>query len=76
MPTPGDRHDLILGALDRLSAGGATNGNVGNFSWDTVRSLAADSRGSDPWSYRAEFLDLVDRARRLTSSDAPLAVSE
>ena len=28
-PTPGDRHDLILAALDRLEAGGATNGGEG-----------------------------------------------
>ena len=28
-PTPGDRQDLILGALERLSAGGSTNGGEG-----------------------------------------------
>ncbi len=28
-PTPGDRHDEILGALDRLEAGGSTNGGDG-----------------------------------------------
>ncbi|WP_334177971.1 VWA domain-containing protein [Pseudoxanthomonas sp.] len=28
-PTPGDRHDEILGALDRLQAGGSTNGGDG-----------------------------------------------
>ena len=28
-PTPGDRHDQILGALDRLQAGGSTNGGEG-----------------------------------------------
>ena len=28
-PTPGDRHDEILGALDRLQAGGSTNGGEG-----------------------------------------------
>ena len=28
-PTPGDRHDDILGALDRLQAGGSTNGGDG-----------------------------------------------
>ncbi|MFN9740222.1 MAG: vWA domain-containing protein [Pseudomonadota bacterium] len=28
-PTPGDRHAEILGALDRLSAGGSTNGGDG-----------------------------------------------
>jgi Ca-activated chloride channel family protein len=28
-PTPGDRHDLILAALDRLEAGGSTNGGEG-----------------------------------------------
>jgi Ca-activated chloride channel family protein len=28
-PTPGDRHDQILAALDRLEAGGSTNGGEG-----------------------------------------------
>ncbi|HEY0662715.1 MAG TPA: VWA domain-containing protein [Lysobacter sp.] len=28
-PTPGDRHEEILGALDRLEAGGSTNGGDG-----------------------------------------------
>ena len=28
-PTPGDRHEEILGALDRLQAGGSTNGGDG-----------------------------------------------
>lgn len=28
-PTPGDRHDEIIGALDRLQAGGSTNGGEG-----------------------------------------------
>ncbi len=28
-PTPGDRHDVILAALDRLESGGSTNGGEG-----------------------------------------------
>ena len=55
---------------------GAAEKNVGAFSWDGVRNLAATSGGKDPWGYRAEFLDLVDRARRLTSGQAPVALSE
>ena len=67
------RWSAAVAAYADLLRGGK---NVGNFSWDSVRALAANSRGSDPWGYRAEFLDLVDRARRLTSSDAPVVVSE
>ena len=50
--------------------------NVGAFNWEGVRNLAAKAGGKDPWGYRAEFLGLVDRARRLTGDGAPVAVSE
>ena len=67
------RWSAAVAAYADLLRGGK---NIGQFSWDNVRGLAANSHGSDPWGYRAEFLDLVDRARRLTAGDAPLAVSE
>ncbi|MCG3178884.1 MAG: hypothetical protein BIFFINMI_01214 [Phycisphaerae bacterium] len=37
----------------------------GNASWDLVSELAADGKGADAHGYRAEFIDLVKKARRL-----------
>ena len=56
-----------------LLRGGNT---VGAFNWDGVRSLAAGAGGKDPSGYRAEFLDLVDRASHVTGDGAPLALGE
>ena len=67
------RWSAAVAAYADLLRGGK---NIGSFNWDGVRTLATTARGQDPWGYRAEFLDLVDRARRLTSSDAPVALSE
>ena len=67
------RWSAAVAAYADLLRGGK---NVGTFSWDGVRNLAAKAGGMDPWGYRAEFLDLVDRARRLTGDGAPVAVSE
>ena len=39
--------------------------HVGKFGWNDVRALAAGAKGEDRWGYRAEFLELVDRARAL-----------
>jgi hypothetical protein len=43
-----------------------------------VRALAASAAGEDRWGYRAEFLQLVDRARAVTggSGEPDLAVSQ
>jgi Ca-activated chloride channel family protein len=74
-PQPSDRlrWSAAVAAYADLLRGGK---NVGAFNWDGVRKLAATAGGKDPWGYRAEFLDLVDRARRLTGDGAPVAVSE
>jgi Ca-activated chloride channel family protein len=37
----------------------------GDATYDSVLAIAADSRGADPFGYRAEFLDLVRRAAAL-----------
>jgi secreted protein with Ig-like and vWFA domain len=37
----------------------------GNLSWDQIRTLALEGKGSDPHGYRAEFLQLLDKARGL-----------
>jgi len=37
----------------------------GTLSWETVRRLALDGKGSDTLGYRGEFLQLIDKARGL-----------
>ena len=37
----------------------------GTLSWETVRRLALDGKGSDKLGYRGEFLQLIDKARGL-----------
>ncbi len=37
----------------------------GPLSWDQIRNLALEGKGSDPHGYRAEFLQLLDKARGL-----------
>ncbi len=39
---------------------------VRDFHWDDIERLAAGARGSDEHGYRAGFLELVDRARRVS----------
>lgn len=72
--SPRLRWSAAVAAYADLLRGG---GHVGNFGWNDVRALAASARGEDRWGYRAEFLELVDRARAVTGGgDAPVAVSQ
>jgi hypothetical protein len=32
--------------------------------------------GEDPWGYRKEFVQLVDRAREVTGDKPPVAINE
>ena len=41
----------------------------GPLSWDQIRQLALEGKGSDPHGYRAEFLQLLDKARSLLPSN-------
>lgn len=50
--------------------------NVGRFGWNDVRALAGGLADKDRWGYRAEFLQLVDRAKAVTGGGTPVAVSE
>jgi Ca-activated chloride channel family protein len=45
--------------------------NIDGWTWEDIARSARDTRGADPWKERAEFVDLVDAARRLTAGDAP-----
>jgi autotransporter-associated beta strand protein len=37
----------------------------GSLTWDQIRQLALEGKGADPHGYRAEFLQLLDKARGL-----------
>jgi Ca-activated chloride channel family protein len=52
-----------FGSLLRREPGAAA-------AFDRVRALALEGAGSDAGGYRAEFLDLVDRALRLSGAGA------
>jgi Ca-activated chloride channel homolog len=41
------------------------------WSWQDIARTARDAKGSDPWQERAEFIELVDSARRITAGDTP-----
>lgn len=42
----------------------------GNANWELVRELATESKGADTNGYRAEFLQLVERAAQLATPPA------
>ncbi len=71
--SPRLRWSAAVAAYADLLRGGS---NVGAFDWNQVRALAASAGGDDRWGYRAEFLDLVGRARAVTGGDKPVAISE
>jgi Ca-activated chloride channel family protein len=71
--SPRLRWSAAVAAYADLLRGGS---HVGKFGWNEVRALAASAKGEDRWGYRAEFLELVDRARAVTGGGEPdLAVS-
>ncbi len=41
----------------------------GNLHWEMVKELAANSMSSDPHGYKAEFMELIQKAIRLGSGD-------
>jgi secreted protein with Ig-like and vWFA domain len=41
----------------------------GPLTWDQIRQLALEGKGTDPHGYRAEFLQLLDKARSLLPSN-------
>jgi len=38
------------------------SGQAGSLTWDVVRQLAREGKGSDPFGYRGEFLQLIEKA--------------
>ena len=67
------RWSAAVAAYADLLRGGT---HVGSFGWDEVQRLASTARGEDRWGHRAEFLQLIDRARSITRGETPVAVSE
>ncbi len=41
------------------------------WTWEDIARTARQTTGNDPWRQRAEFIELVDSARRLTAGDTP-----
>lgn len=41
------------------------------WTWEDIGRAARQATGNDPWRQRAEFIELVDSARRLTAGDTP-----
>ncbi len=39
--------------------------NIGDFSWQSIRTVARDARGADPEGYRTDFLKLIDQAEKI-----------
>ena len=71
--SPALRWAAAVAAYADLLRGGR---HLDGFGWAQVRHLAEGARGSDPHGERAQFLDLVDRAAKLTTPAAPVAVTE
>jgi len=45
--------------------------NIDGWTWTDIARAAREASGADPWKQRAEFIGLVDDARRLTAGDQP-----
>jgi Ca-activated chloride channel family protein len=71
--SPRLRWSAAVAAYADLLRGGT---HSGSYSWGDVRALAAGAVGNDRWGYRAEFLQLVDRARAVTGGEPPVAVNQ
>ena len=56
------RFALSVAAYGQLLSGSSHSGDIG---WDEVRRLAESARGRDPHGYRAEFLQLDNKASAL-----------
>ena len=57
----------VAGYADGLRGGT----HLEQWTWKDIAQAAHSTRGNDPWRERAEFIELVDAARRMTAGDAP-----
>ena len=67
-PSPTLRFAAAVAAYADALRGGT---HLGTWSWPDIAREARATLGADPWHERAEFLELVDAARRTTAGDAP-----
>ncbi|MDH5412366.1 MAG: DUF3520 domain-containing protein, partial [Alphaproteobacteria bacterium] len=59
------RFATAVAGFAQLLRGGGT---VGDFTYDDVLKIASDTKGKDPFGYRAEFTQLVRTAAGLTNT--------
>lgn len=57
----------VAAYADALRGGG----NIEGWTWEDIARSARETIGNDPWKQRAEFIGLVDDARRITGGDIP-----
>jgi Ca-activated chloride channel homolog len=67
-PSEGLRFVAAVAAYADALRGGK---NIENWTWEDIARAARTARGRDPWQERAEFMELVDAARRATTGDTP-----
>jgi Ca-activated chloride channel homolog len=58
---------LLRQSVHSKTTGSTPSDAIDLFDYDFVREVAANSRGADPFGYRAEFLQLVEKAQALSS---------
>jgi Ca-activated chloride channel family protein len=61
----------VAAYADKLRGGKHLNG----YSWTAIDALARGTGGVDRWGYRAEFEQLVEKARALDEGTAPVATA-
>ena len=71
-PSPRLRFAAAVAAYADLLRGG---NHVGNFGWNDVAHLAAGTGGVDRYGYRAEFVQLVAKARAIAGGATPPVAS-
>ena len=67
-PSPALRFAATVAAYADALRGGK---NIDGWTWEDIARSARQTAGDDPWKLRAEFVDLVDAARRITAGDTP-----
>ena len=71
-PSPRLRFAAAVAAYADLLRGGS---HMGSFNWNDVAHLAAGTGGVDRFGYRAEFVQLVAKARVITGDSTPPVAS-
>jgi Ca-activated chloride channel family protein len=70
-PSPSLRFAAAIAAYADALRGGK---NIDGWNWTDIAAYArgaSGAMGADPWKQRAEFVSLIDDARRITAGDTP-----